>query len=97
VLLIFGLFYDSPFASFERSDNNRTIASIAPDDLPEPDKTYKMNNSEGIIYSLYVAALQRPDPKPVGSLTRSLVILETIFAPLQVALLALAIRRKFIR
>lgn len=51
----------------------------------------------GLVHSLYVAALQRPEPKAYDTLTKAFIILETIFAPLQAALLALAIRRKFMR
>jgi Pentapeptide repeats (9 copies) len=48
-------------------------------------------------YSLQVMTLQKPEPKPYGWLTVLLYGMETIFAPLQAALLALAIRRKFMR
>lgn len=56
-----------------------------------------MNGCDAVVHSLYVSALQRPDPKPADALTKLFVILQTIFAPLQAALLALAIRRKFMR
>ncbi|NOT49139.1 MAG: pentapeptide repeat-containing protein [Acidobacteria bacterium] len=48
-------------------------------------------------YSSLVMLLQKPEPRPASNFTFTLYILETIFAPLQVALLALAIRRKFMR
>lgn len=51
---------------------------------------------DSVGYSLQVMTLQRPEPRPEG-LTRVIYGMETIFAPLQAALLALAIRRKFIR
>jgi hypothetical protein len=82
LLFLFGVFYDSPFATFEAAVKS---------------EVYKMNNLEGFVHSLYVAALQRPEPKAAGTLTKLFVILETIFAPVQAALLALAIRRKFMR
>ena len=47
--------------------------------------------------SLGVASFQRPEPNAADTLTKLLVTLETILAPLQAALLALAIRRKFMR
>ncbi|MGA9995906.1 MAG: hypothetical protein WBP93_10855 [Pyrinomonadaceae bacterium] len=53
--------------------------------------------SNAFTYSLGVMTLQKPDPKPSGILTPALVTLETIIGPLQAALLALAIRRKFMR
>lgn len=56
-----------------------------------------MSWGEGFVHSLYVAALQRPEPKAHDTRTKLFVILETIFALLQAALLALAIRRKFMR
>jgi hypothetical protein len=48
-------------------------------------------------YSLGVMSLQKPDPKPVTIAAQTLVIFETILCPIQAALLALAIRRKFMR
>lgn len=49
-------------------------------------------------YSLQVITLQKPEPKAEsGYLTPLLVTAETVLGPLQVALLALAIRRKFMR
>src|SRR6266511_2224321 len=48
-------------------------------------------------YSLGVMSLQKPDPKPVTTVAQTLVIFETILCPLQAALLALAIRRRFMR
>jgi uncharacterized protein YjbI with pentapeptide repeats len=48
-------------------------------------------------YSLQVMTLQRPEPRPYSALTYLIYGLETILAPLQAALLALAIRRKFMR
>jgi hypothetical protein len=47
-------------------------------------------------YSLQIITLQKPD-RPSGLLTPALVTLETILGPVQAALLALAIRRKFMR
>ena len=50
-----------------------------------------------LVYSLETASLQKPEPRPVTALARFFVGLETILAPLQAALLALAIRRKYMR
>jgi hypothetical protein len=52
---------------------------------------------DAIFHSISVAALQRPEPKPQTTAAKALVTLETILGPLQAALLALAIRRKFMR
>lgn len=51
----------------------------------------------GQVSSLEVITLQRPDPQPVTSTARFAVLLERIIGPIQVALLALAIRRRFMR
>ena len=53
---------------------------------------------EGIVHSLTTATLQNVDyRKPTTKKGETAVILEKIFAPLQAALLALALRRKFMR
>lgn len=52
---------------------------------------------EAISYTLRVMALQRPEPQPDNNFAKIVVACETILAPLQLALLALAIRRKFMR
>lgn len=48
-------------------------------------------------YSLNVITLQRPDPKPANNLTMVILGLEVLLAPVQAALLILAVRRKFMR
>jgi hypothetical protein len=50
-----------------------------------------------LTYSAAVLTLQKPEPKPATTTAHSVVLLETIFGPVQAALLALAIRRKFMR
>lgn len=62
------------------------------------DKTGKpLEFSRALTYSLGVMSLQKPEPKPLTGTAQTLVLLETILGPLQAALLALAIRRKFMR
>ncbi|MCD9188147.1 MAG: pentapeptide repeat-containing protein [Pyrinomonadaceae bacterium] len=98
ILLVafFGILYATPFAKFEGIDNTKSVESVC-------NKYWIIGNQEGMrvcdgmIHSLAVASFQRPDPKPKDSFTKFLVTLETILAPLQAALLALAIRRKFMR
>jgi len=51
----------------------------------------------GIPYSAAVITLQKPEPHPTEACTQVLVVVETILGPVQAALLALAIRRKFMR
>ncbi len=51
----------------------------------------------GAHYSAAVLTLQKPEPHPSPGIAHALVTLETILGPVQAALLALAIRRKFMR
>jgi hypothetical protein len=81
LILFFGLLYASPLSAFDYGGENQ----------------HWMYKIEGLVHSLYVAAFQRPEPKAADNLTKIFILLETIFAPLQAALLALAIRRKFMR
>jgi hypothetical protein len=40
---------------------------------------------------------QKPEPRPTTTAAQALALFETILGPVQAALLALAIRRKFMR
>jgi uncharacterized protein YjbI with pentapeptide repeats len=62
------------------------ISAIAPLTVPE-----------ALIYSAGVMTLQKPEPLPANKRAKAFVLFETILGPLQAALLALAIRRKFMR
>jgi hypothetical protein len=53
--------------------------------------------TRALTYSLAVMSLQRPEPRPLTNWAQTLVTLETILGPVQAPLLALAIRRKFMR
>jgi uncharacterized protein YjbI with pentapeptide repeats/flagellin-specific chaperone FliS len=55
------------------------------------------NYWDAFSYSLNVVTLQKPEPKALTTGARFLIAAETILVPLQAALLALAIRRKFMR
>lgn len=100
IWLVFAVLYLSPLTSFYRWDTK----------ISDPDEYKKAVNEnkidregrelkpdEAFTYSFAVMALQKPEPKPLGVFTGSLVLIETVFAPLQLALLALALRRKFMR
>ena len=52
---------------------------------------------EALIYSAGVMTLQKPEPLPDNKRAKTLVLLGTVLGPVQAALLALAIRRKFMR
>lgn len=104
ILALFGLLYAAPFSRFDYGEKKREFTADPVeqrifDAAASGERFREMDLGEGLIHSLYVAALQRPEPKPASDsdLTKLFVILETIFAPLQAALLALAIRRKFMR
>jgi hypothetical protein len=53
--------------------------------------------SRAFAYSASVMTLQKPEPRPATNAAQASVMLETILGPVQAALLALAIRRKFMR
>ena len=57
----------------------------------------RLGLDEAVRYSINVSILQKPDPKPQSSFAKWLVIIETVLGPAQAALLALALRRRFIR
>lgn len=52
---------------------------------------------EAALYSFNVSLLQKPEPKPKGLWSSFLVALQTVLGPAQAALLALAVRRRFMR
>ena len=53
--------------------------------------------TEALGYSAAVMTLQKPEPRPSSLTAKNLVLLETILGPLQAALLALTVRRRFMR
>ncbi|MGH9802467.1 MAG: pentapeptide repeat-containing protein, partial [Blastocatellia bacterium] len=79
---------------FDQSSKAATTnaAATQPDTVGKP-----LGMTEAIIYSAYVSILQKPEPKPLTPAAKSLVWLETILGPAQAALLALAVRRRFMR
>lgn len=74
------------------SANESDLRTMRLDEVGAP-----LKFSQAANYSLAVMSLQKPDPKPATPWAQRLVILETILGPVQAALLALAIRRKFMR
>lgn len=63
------------------------------DEVGTPLRTIK----EACLYSLAVMTLQRPEPRPLTTAAKFAVLAETIFGPIQAALFALAVRRRFMR
>jgi len=53
--------------------------------------------SRALTYSAGVMTFQKPEPRPATTAAQTVVLFETILGPVQAALLALAIRRKFMR
>lgn len=72
------------------SENDATIARRDEDGAPLPLR-------RAVTYSAAVMTFQRPEPRPATMTAQIIVLLETILGPVQAALLALAIRRKFMR
>jgi uncharacterized protein YjbI with pentapeptide repeats len=60
-------------------------------------KAKPLTGFESLLYSASVMALQKPEPLPANKSAKLCVLAETVLGPLQAALLALAIRRKFMR
>jgi len=75
------------------SPSSATAASITVEDrIGQP-----LTLNRALTYSLAVMSLQKPERQPVTNWAHTLVTLEAILGPVQAALLALAIRRKFMR
>jgi hypothetical protein len=75
-----------------RVSSEREAAEARRDEVGEP-----LRWRRALTYSLGVMTLQKPEPRPATNTAQALVMLETILGPVQAALLALAIRRKFMR
>lgn len=94
ILLVCAVLYTQVgFARWEPKSASESDAVVAiPDETGAPLKL-----SRGLTYSAAVMTLQRPEPQPATTAAQIVVLLETILGPVQAALLALAIRRKFMR
>jgi hypothetical protein len=94
ILLLSALLYNQ--VGFVRWDSRLTSESEVPsakrDELGAPLKL-----SRALTYSAAVMTFQKPEPRPATTAAQTVVLLETILGPVQAALLALAIRRKFMR
>jgi hypothetical protein len=91
IWLLFALFYTQ--VGFVRQPSTPSDAAIyARDQFGIPQKPIK-----AVAYSLAVMTLQRPDPRPLTATAWFAVLAETIFGPIQAALFALAVRRRFMR
>ncbi|SRR5581483_2986003 len=94
VLVLFASTYC--FVGFERKPSSQPATAPA-GQISNESPDAPLNLSRAMAYSLGVALLQKPEPKSYTTTALALVYLETILAPLQAALLALAIRRRFMK
>jgi len=94
IWLLFALLYTQVgFVQWEPRVTNASEAAVAERDAVG----HPLPLSRAFTYSLAVMSLQKPEPKPATTTAHTLVVLQTILGPLQAALLALAIRRRFMR
>jgi uncharacterized protein YjbI with pentapeptide repeats len=95
ILCVSAMFYMKVgFARWEakRTSETETVAAKR-DEVGEPFTSF----SRALTYSAAVMTFQRPEPRAATTAAQTVVLLETILGPVQAALLALAIRRKFMR
>jgi hypothetical protein len=75
-----------------RVGSESDLATAQRDEVGAP-----LKPARALTYSAAVMTFQRPEPRPATTAAHTVVLLETILGPVQAALLALAIRRKFMR
>jgi hypothetical protein len=94
IWFVAGLLYTRVgFARWEPKLASETDVTITRrDDVGAP-----LKFSRALTYSAGVMTFQKPEPRPETTAAQTVVLLETILGPVQAALLALAIRRKFMR
>jgi hypothetical protein len=96
LLVIFALLYTQ--VGFTKPEGRSEKPTASPVLAAEPDTIGQpLSIKRAWTYGLGVMSLQRPEPRPLTNWAHTLVTLETILGPVQAALLALAIRRKFMR
>ncbi len=92
IWLVSGFLYTQVgFARWEPKLANESDVAVAKRD----DSGAPLRFSRALTYSAGVVTLQKPEPRPASTAAQTFVLLETILGPVQAALLALAIRRKF--
>ncbi|HWS87073.1 MAG TPA: pentapeptide repeat-containing protein [Pyrinomonadaceae bacterium] len=92
-LLFAALYAQVGFVRWEpRVTSEQEAAEARRDEVGRPLRGWR-----ALTYSLGVMTLQKPEPHPATDAAQAVVMLETILGPVQAALLALAIRRKFMR
>lgn len=86
------LYTQTGFARPESRAAGEAVATNGGGEVIEP-----VPPRSALTYSAAVMTLQKPEPRPATEAAKALVLLQTVLGPLQGALLALAIRRKFMR
>lgn len=81
---------------FDHSNKTQPAQSVG-DSAAKSNSIKPLEWKDAVVYSLNVAILQKPEPKPFSTSAKLLVWLETVLGPAQAALLALAVRRRFMR
>lgn len=97
--------YASPFSQFVNPNKQAVAIAKDADEIDrqltifanEANEYRLLDFPEALFYSLRVGSFQKPEPQPANNFTRGLVAFETIVVPLQAALLAFAIRRRFMQ
>ncbi len=92
IWLLFAVVYWAGDATWQPRQPNKSAVAAQQSVVATP-----LTLPESMIYSVGVMSLQKPEPLPANKRARAFVLFETILGPLQAALLALAIRRKFMR
>jgi hypothetical protein len=94
ILLLFALLYHHVgFARWEpKLSTENDLATAKRDEVGTP-----LLLPRALAYSAAVMTFQKPEPRPATTTAYTVVLFETILGPIQAALLALAIRRKFMR
>lgn len=94
ILLLSAVLYNHVgFARWEpRVASESDVFSAKRDEVGAP-----LTFGRALTYSAAVMTFQKPEPRPATAAAQTIVLLETILGPVQAALLALAIRRKFMR
>ena len=95
ILIAMCLFFAAIYTQvgFSRSANSNSQISTTNSD----ERGHPQTVTRALVYSVGVSTLQRPDPRPTTAVAMAAVLIQTILGPIQVALLILAIRRRFMR
>lgn len=95
---VFAIIYWSGDATWWQPKQANKVAVETTESVnQQPVVSYPLTFPESLVYSLGVMTLQKPEPVPANKRAKVFVLLETVVGPIQAALLALAIRRKFMR